>query len=442
MKRVQKYRLVIIWAAVGLTGVLAGCAAGGVPEQEEEVECTVDSDCPGVDRVCDLLTHSCTARGDGPTDTGTPDEMEDGGDGVEDSGSMPDSGDPDTGITDTGSMDSSDEDDDGGSGGSEFSGCSTDGDCSGYLVCNSQIGRCEDPRPECDGDGDCGSGERCIASRCVQECRSGSCGPGRSCSTIDPGPNTAAFDVCLTTCQPFSGTGSGDCNEDRECIPFFGASEGLCRGVGRNTRDETCSTGYGPDGCAEGNLCVDNRGDERCQPLCAESSSPDCGSGSYCAIRFSTDRMDNEVSNPTGWCHENCGGLGGADNGQCSAGEGCQPDSPSGGFCTKLGSATSGDLCGQPGSPYCRVGNICLPATVQDRGMCRTLCDPRNSKQRNNCADGEACLQLEPGYGVCLEACPDPGGRSVYCKADRPYCVSATGMTTTPSEIRGLCTVP
>lgn len=475
-----------------LMGVFLVAACGSEEVADEEgtgVECTVDSDCPGLDNRCDLASHTCTGgsgeadSGEGTasgTDTGravsdtghsqVPDAEDSGGPAEEtgggedtgesrdgaanDSGSTEtgvdtspedvvgeDSSSPDGDVRDSGAVDTASPDtasDTGGNdAGNPFSGCTSDADCSGYLVCDQTLGRCEDPRPRCSSNSDCASSEYCVAGRCLGTCPLiAPCPQGLECKQFG---GSGGVTLCAADCNTFDGSGSDGCEADRQCVPFFGADDGLCRGVGRNRAGQSCSSDFSADDCREGSFCVENRAEQRCQKLCADSGAPNCGSGAYCADRFTLAADDTAANNPAGFCFDNCGGLGSTDDTLCSSGKACQPDTASEGFCTTSGSVGAGGTCGSPGSPYCETGNYCLPTTSQNQGVCRGACDPNNSEASNVCASGEACVEVDTDFGLCVTMCSDTGGTTSQCPSERPYCAGVDSSTNTTPSTPGIC---
>jgi hypothetical protein len=504
----------IVTAVLLVCGLWTLAACG--PEEPGEgggAECQVDSDCPGFDQKCNLLTHECeereglsgndTSEDDPEEDTGTSDDdpdtwmppedtdqpppedtgREDTGTTPEDTGDddtgspidtgtpdtgMPDTGVPDTGTPDTGTPDTGPIDtgivdtgrpdtgtidtgttdtgttDTGtpdmgtpDSGTPSFSGCQSDLDCPGTYDCNMSLGRCEDQRNSCTTDSDCSGLTRdCVAGRCATTCNWTSCsGPGLTCKTI------GSDDYCVDACDTFDGSGTQSCGPDTQCIPFFGSSEGICRGVGQKTDGQTCTDGWGPGDCTTGTICSNRRGHDECVPLCGSSTgAPSCASGEFCASVFTTDGDGNDVPNPAGFCLDNCGGLGSTSNSKCSSRSlVCNPNSASTGYCTKSGTSTAGQSCGDPGSPYCTTDNICLP-TTSSSGVCRAKCDPSKSASQNSCGGSEVCLELETGYGFCMTGCSNTGSSfNNICPSDRPYCAGLSSSANTTPSSPGVC---
>lgn len=470
--------------------VLAACGSEDSGKENPGGECQVNADCPGEDNICDLLTHTCSGGSgtpDGTTtkfDTGVddpdtniepdtgiepdtfspPEDTGGGGDdtfvskmdsGMQDA-ATPDTSSPDTGSMDTSPMDTSPQDttvadttpadtsvtdssvDTGKadtttdtSSPPTFSGCTSDSDCRDYLTCNQTLGRCEDPRTKCTSDSQCSGSDVCLAGRCTSRC--GVFTPcrrtGMFCKTF--GSGFSAINLCVDRCNNFDGSGSRKCGSDTQCIPFFGSSAGLCRGVGRKTKGQTCKTNYGPDSCTNGQYCSSNRGNKRCVPLCSTTGSPNCGSGEYCTEVFTQNATQSTVNDPAGFCLKNCGGLGSTNNNQCSSGQACQPESSQNGYCTKMGTVNPDNPCGDPGSPYCKVGNYCMPAATTNQGTCRRLCDPSKSPSNIACKSGKVCVEIDTNFGICLTNC---SSSSSQCPSERPYCGRLrTTVKTTPS---------
>jgi hypothetical protein len=454
------------------------------PDGGSDEGCEDDSDCPRAGYKCDLLSNTCVEEEDPDTgmpedvdetdpDTGLPEDtmppedtmspedtappedttpVEDSGmeeDIAVDSGDEPeDTSEPtdtleDSGVdsgTDTSEMTDTGTDttDSGGqtdTGTPTFSNCSTDADCSGYLVCDTTNGRCEDPRSSCSSPSDCGTGETCIFSKCVSSCGSSTCSRnGLSCETVTFSDGSSA-DFCLDSCDSFSTSfGSNTCGEDTQCMPFFGNEDGVCRGVGSNNVGETCETDYSEDSCAEGSFCVNNRGDKTCKSLCSSFGSPDCSSGEFCNEAFIYDQQYDEASDPAGFCLKDCGGYGNTNDTLCSSStQSCQPESADHGYCTPEGTVSTGGDCGEFGAPYCQTGDICLStdSSVQN-GICRSHCDPSELATLNACDSDEACIGTESDFGYCVTACDF----DTDCPAGRGDCagVASSAYHTEPSS--------
>ena len=515
-------RLFAAVACIVAAGFISACGPSNTGQKNDagQGECQVNSDCPGPNNNCDLLTHTCTnSQDDGDTgtngctsnmdcpgpgnicdqatqtctgpdpdtgtpkrdsgvdpDTGVPEDTstppeDTGGNGKEDTSNppLPDTSpdtapdpdtrpDPDTKMipdtqpqdtmppapdtspapdtappSDTQSPDTMPPKMDSGMP-PQFSGCQSDGDCSGRLTCNTSLGRCEDPRTKCTQASDCGSQEACLAGRCVQQCPVlGSCPSGLTCKAF--GSGTFPPEYCVSSCSSFGGSASNSCGQDQKCVPYFGSSDGLCRASGKKTVGQTCKDDFGADACAAGSFCSNKRGDKRCVKLCSSNSSPSCGSNEYCQEVFTSDASDNPVSNPAGFCEVDCGGLNMTNSSVCSSQTpACQPTSSSHGYCTKQGSASTGQSCGDPGTPYCKTGLACIAASSMNQGTCRYLCDPGKSQSNNNCQSGQACVQLESGFGLCITMCSSPGTQPATCPSSRPNCERLrSGISTTPT---------
>ncbi len=383
--------------------------------------------------VADTGTADTGMADSGTTDTGMADS------GTTDSGTtdagLTDTGLTDTGVTaDTGMADSGTTDT--GTPAPSFSGCTSDADCDGYQRCDTTLGRCRDTRPTCNVDSDCGTGKICFSGRCTLDCTSNSvaCPTGLSCTQI----TNAGDYACLAVCDGFQAS-SNQCGPDTQCVPYYGADLGLCRGVGSNAVGDTCQDDFSADGCQTGSICLQRRGAKTCQSLCAASGTPGCGTGEFCDEVFtnSTDATKN-----AGACFTNCGGYGSTDDTLCASDEGCQPVSSTQGYCVPNGTAQEGDTCTFDGTTNCQADLVCLPtgtdATSNNptQGVCASYCDPTAS----TCSSGKSCFQVgnDANFGYCETSCdPAQDAASNTCTSGRPRCLPNTDPASPPAA--GAC---
>lgn len=247
-------------------------------------------------------------------------------------------------------------------GGNDF-GCSDEFGCPGGYVCDT-VGLCQ--LPECSGDDDCGSLERCVNQLCLPDtdaCRTdGDCPAGDFCDESDrctPSTTCSASNPCVRpdyvcdfrgSCVPAPPT--GQCSSTSPCTGTDICVEGVCTppasacefdfqcGAGKSCVNGECVIiGCGNNGdCANGTSCMTGF----CLPDPSQcDASSDCGSGELCV---------------DGRCLADCR----ASAAVCSALEVCGAD----GFCRP--DVAPSAFC--DGDEDCAMGSVCRS------GVCRTPC--------------------------------------------------------------------
>ena len=315
-------------------------------------------------------------------------------------------------------------------------GCQANTDCGDNGIC-TQVdcvtcpcpGQCQDigPAPACRNDADCGDGEvcelggpDCSVPTCVQGCHENrQCGQGSVCTEVQ----------CVTCPCP------GVCQD----LP----PEADCRGDGDCQRGEVCELG-GP-----------------------ECDTPTCVAGCHDNEQCGQDRFCQDVQCVTCPCPGQCADLDPEpecrNDGDCAAGEVCELGGPDCNRAVCVPGCHDTRQCGQdqicedvvcvtcpcPGrcqdvapDPICRNDEDCGDGQVCELGgpNCRTPVCVRGCHDRADCADNQACQQVEcltcPCPGQCQDTDPEPACRQdgdcapgEVCEPGGPNC---TGQVCVP----------
>jgi Cys-rich repeat protein len=146
-------------------------------------------------------------------------------------------------------------------------GCQTDADCAGDLICNVETGQCEEPPPGCTSDADCPEGEVCNLD--TGECEAAPVG----CTSDDDCPEGEVCNLDTGECEaaPVGCTSDDDCPEGEMCNLDTGECEAAPVGC---TSD---------DDCPEGEVCNLDTGECEAAPAGC-TSDEDCAEGEFCEV--------------------------------------------------------------------------------------------------------------------------------------------------------------
>jgi len=311
------------------------------------------------------------------------------------------------------------------------------------------------------GSSECAADEVCVDGACEQSsrCDGVQCGAGESCDLTDgickcgKGENATLCSFGQTceddTCKADACAGV-NCGAGTQCNP----NDGLCHCGSVDgaicSRGQACvddGTGVlacnGPDICA-GNTCtggtvcdptgLTEQGLVACRCGGISSSSPICGPGQTCDAATGRCLGGDQCANvrctggtscdpEDGICK--CGGLNGQVCGEgevcanlgdkaacspscnpvtqtgCPDGYGCYYDASQrliGPFCAPTTTTAPGENSPCGSATDCGAGFHCTAAA--DANRCREYCDP--ALLGADCSGtGRACVQIEPGIGIC-----------------------------------------
>jgi len=332
----------------------------------------------------------------------------------------------------------------------ERRGCYFDGECpsgatcEGETVCGCGIpvadcagvpGACRYPTGCCNGDGDCGGGQVCVAGQCKAKAGEGSCWRDAQCDGGQVCEGAVACACGDASCQDRigrCGIPGTCCGGDHEC------GEGQCL-EGRclpKARDLAAGACWGDGDCGAGQACL---GESLCactpgaasDASCALPSTPgrcgvaadaccasdaDCEGGEICVEGKGCVRKPNRsATRDECWVDAHCGvgrvceraTLCGCDEAGCSEKIGrchtpvvhCEGDAacPVGMRCARP------DVGWCPDSPEVRPDGVCVP--LEDAGECWSTDDCAGATRCGGevvCIDGEGC-RAKNLPGMCRE---------------------------------------
>ncbi len=291
----------------------------------------------------------------------------------------------------------------------------------------------------------CGfAGRQCLACPANDTCRDGTCVGPAACD-FDTCPNgCCANGLCVpTSTQSVNscGLGGGQC---RSCGAGNVCNNGTCQSV------PTCNAGSCPNGCCNGNTCVPFTMQSTGVCGTAGQACRACLANQTCVTGSCGSTLCNPGNCPNGCCQGNvcvqpqsqsavnCG-KGGAACVVCAAGQtcssgacvaqGCGPQTCMG--CCSLGSCTRGmDVfaCGTGGQACvaCPAGSSCVNGTCQ--GCSPTTCP-------NGCCQFGFC---QPGN--LGSACGAMGGQCQTCPAGTMCQMQRCVPVTPPVAVGSPCT--
>lgn len=275
------------------------------------------------------------------------------------------------------------------------SSCTTRADCPSGQICNL-ASQCVDPPDECNNDEECPDGQICPESGvCRNGCRTNDqCGQGKFCN-----PNNACADGCTTSMDC---SAEQTCSAENKCV----CDNGKCpEGSSCSAETNACVEGAfncttNPGSCAPGTYC--NGANGMCEPGCTDQPGMpnSCMAGEVCNLATGQCAVDMCVGqDPTQcmniaqtpyWNPDLCSCVGCINDGQCEAGESCNPN----GQCESCDTPCQADQPGtcQGGTPYCLSG------------CCRECIGSAD------CMNGQVCVSgtcgAEPDCTVDISVCP------------------------------------
>lgn len=268
--------------------------------------------------------------------------------------------------------------------------CRSDRDCAAGMICETAVGICVPGPVTCLVDGDCPTGDACVAGTCepAPTCTTdNTCGVGEWCdgrgTCIDPPAG-----ACRTV---------ADCAAGQVCVG------GACQDVA-----DTCQFNRE---CGAGTVCLDNA----CTPIC--NASTPCPSGTVCIDSYCQAATECATSSDCA-AGEHC--VGGQCFVDCHLGAGC----PVGEFCADDG------FCRADWRevPVCVLDSDCMTGRVCREGVCRTPC-----------TDDASCQRRDAQVPLCR-----PVGAELFCFAateGAPECRVATDCAGLEHCIDGDCRV-
>ncbi|CEL97785.1 unnamed protein product [Vitrella brassicaformis CCMP3155] len=277
-------------------------------------------------------------------------------------------------------------------GGGKCRRCREDGaECHQFDQCCSRSctnGICGTSGTSCEGDGECGEGEICVADQCVEE-------PSVCLAVGDPCPfgnaqccsRNCGGETCVCAADGFTSCSLGSCclpNDDATCTEAGQCCTNFCDGDKYalcNFRSECDSFGdsvrcFGGRCCKRSGSCTD--ANDCCSGLCEGGScDPGCGDG------------DDNCLATTGFCGFNrCCKPGGAP---CEFEHEC---------CGRQATARPGDFCPAGICLECVSDDDCRGDQQCEKGFCYCANDDQ-CRNEGRCDTGAAGTPDDPNLGFC-----------------------------------------